>query len=186
MTSLENTVGYALVTVSGNTATIEFIRVAQERDGMVNIFLPVPWRRRWSSGSALHRCFWHFFSLFHPAPRERLRSLSFPQENNAGCPVGSLPCSFTGKQGLTHAKTLRVIPAAFKYTSPHALYYAIDSLPCPDPDAVRGVPFFPGRQIPGPRPHGQSRPVQGEDAWYPPRPGVRQRRRQGNDQEEVP
>jgi hypothetical protein len=36
--SLENTVGYAVVTVDKNTAMVNFVPVAEERDGVVNIF----------------------------------------------------------------------------------------------------------------------------------------------------
>jgi len=38
--SLENTVGYAVVTVSEKTAIVEFVRVAEEQGGVVKIFPP--------------------------------------------------------------------------------------------------------------------------------------------------
>ncbi len=38
--SLENTAGYAVVTVNETAATLEFIRVAEERDGVVRLFPP--------------------------------------------------------------------------------------------------------------------------------------------------
>ena len=38
--SIENTVGYAVVTVTEKTAMIEFVRVAEEQDGVVKIFPP--------------------------------------------------------------------------------------------------------------------------------------------------